>query len=97
MKSQIATSSNSNFYSRQEGGHRKLPYAFTEQGIYMLATVLKGEVAERQSVFIMRAFREMRHYIQQNQVWRLFCLRRMDTVGTVSQHILKILPKQCKI
>ena len=32
----------------------------------MLATVLKGEVAEQQSIFIMRAFREMRHYIQQN-------------------------------
>ena len=33
----------------------------------MLATVLRGELAERQSIFIMRAFREMRHYIKQNQ------------------------------
>ena len=46
---------------------KKLPYAFTEQGIYMLATVLRGELAEQQSIFIMRAFREMRHYIKQNQ------------------------------
>ena len=46
---------------------RSLPYAFTEQGIYMLATVLRGELAELQSIFIMRAFREMRHYIKQNQ------------------------------
>ena len=46
---------------------RTLPYAFTEQGIYMLATVLRGELAEQQSIFIMRAFREMRHYIKQNQ------------------------------
>ena len=46
---------------------RSLPYAFTEQGIYMLATVLRGELAEQQSIFIMRAFREMRHYIKQNQ------------------------------
>ncbi len=44
-----------------------MPYAFTEQGIYMLATVLRGELAEQQSIFIMRAFREMRHYIKQNQ------------------------------
>lgn len=44
-----------------------MPYAFTEQGIYMLATVLKGQLAEQQSIFIMRAFREMRHYIKQNQ------------------------------
>ena len=49
------------------GGRRKLPYAFTEQGIYMLATVLRGELAEQQSIFIMRAFREMRHYIKRNQ------------------------------
>ena len=66
VKSQIATSPDSNFYVGQEGGRRKPPYAFTEQGVYMLATVLKGEVAEKQSIFIMRAFREMRHYIQQN-------------------------------
>ena len=59
LKSQFATSS--------WGGKRKLPYAFTEQGIYMLATVLRGELAEQQSIFIMRAFREMRHYIKQNQ------------------------------
>ena len=59
LKSQIATSS--------WGGKRKLPYAFTEQGIYMLATVLRGELADQQSIFIMRAFREMRHYIKQNQ------------------------------
>ena len=66
VKSQIATSPNSNFYSGQEGGRRKPPYAFTEQGIYMLATVLKGEVAEQQSIFIMRAFREMRRFIANN-------------------------------
>lgn len=46
---------------------RTLPYAFTEQGIYMLATVLKGQLASQQSIFIMRAFKEMRHYIRQNQ------------------------------
>ena len=59
LKSQIVTSS--------WGENRKLPYAFTEQGIYMLATVLRGELAEQQSIFIMRTFREMRHYIKQNQ------------------------------
>lgn len=58
LKSQIVTSS--------WGGRRKPPYAFTEQGIYMLATVLKGEVAEQQSIFIMRAFREMRRFISNN-------------------------------
>ncbi len=33
----------------------------------MLATVLRGKLAEQQSIFIMRTFREMRHYIRQNQ------------------------------
>ena len=46
---------------------KKMPSAFTEQGIYMLATVLRGELAIQQSIFIMRAFKEMRHYIKQNQ------------------------------
>ena len=45
---------------------RTLPYAFTEQGIYMLATVLRGELAETQSIFIIRAFREMRHFVANN-------------------------------
>ncbi len=66
VKSQIVISPNSNFYFGQEGGRRKPPYAFTEQGIYMLATVLKGTVAEQQSIFIMRAFREMRQFITNN-------------------------------
>ena len=35
VKSQIVTSPDSSFYSGQEGGRRKPPYAFTEQGIYM--------------------------------------------------------------
>lgn len=49
------------------GGRRKPPYVFTEQGVYQLATVLKGELAERQSVAIMRVFRAMREYISQNR------------------------------
>lgn len=67
VKSQIVISQENNFFEGQDGGRRTLPYAFTEQGIYMLATVLRGDLAEQQSIFIMRAFREMRHYIKQNQ------------------------------
>ena len=46
---------------------RTMPFVFTEQGIYMLSTVLHGELAEQQSIFIMRAFREMCHYIKRNE------------------------------
>ena len=57
-----------NEQGNKRGKHiKKMPYAFTEQGIYMLATVLRGDLAEQQSIFIMRAFREMRHYIKHNQ------------------------------
>ena len=45
------------------GGVRKLPYAFTEQGIYMLMTVLKGERAIAQSKALIRLFKQMKDYI----------------------------------
>ena len=45
------------------GGTRKLPYAFTEQGIYMLMTVLKGELATKQSIALIKAFKQMKDYI----------------------------------
>ena len=45
---------------------RYLPYAFTEQGIYMLMTVLKGELATRQSIIIIRTFKAMKDYIVEN-------------------------------
>ena len=45
------------------GGVRKLPYAFTEQGVYMLMTVLKGDLAIRQSMALIRLFKQMKDYI----------------------------------
>lgn len=49
------------------GGSRYLPYAFTEQGIYMLMTVLKGELAVKQSKALIRTFKRMKDYIIENQ------------------------------
>lgn len=45
------------------GGARKPHYAFTEQGIYMLMTVLKGDVAVQQSIALIRLFKQMKDYI----------------------------------
>jgi len=53
LKSQIATSS-------LHGGRRKLPYAFTENGAIMAANVLNSPEAVRMSVFVVRAFVQMR-------------------------------------
>lgn len=49
------------------GGRRKLPYAFTEQGIYMLMTVLRGELAVKQSKALIRMFKQMKDFVIENQ------------------------------
>ena len=42
------------------GDTRKLPYAFTEQGIYILMTVLKGDLTTKQSIALIDAFKQMK-------------------------------------
>ena len=49
------------------GGSRHLPNVFTEQGVYMLMTVLKGELAAKQSKDLVRTFKKMKDYILNNQ------------------------------
>ena len=55
LKSQIVTSS--------WGGVRKMPYAFTEQGVAMLSGLLSSDIAINANIAIMRAFVAMRNYI----------------------------------
>ena len=45
------------------GGSRHLPNVFTEQGVYMLMTVLKGELAAKQSKDLVKTFKKMKDYI----------------------------------
>ena len=45
---------------------RYLPYAFTEQGIYMLMTVLKGDLAIKQSIALIKLFKTMKDYIEES-------------------------------
>ncbi len=68
LKSQNATSS--------WGGDRRLPYAFTEQGIAMLSSVLKSQTAGDVNIRIMRAFVSMRRFIATNA--QLF--QRLETI-----------------
>ena len=42
---------------------RSNPFVFTEQGIYMLMTVLKGDLAVQQSMALIRLFKQMKDYI----------------------------------
>ena len=50
----------------QKSKIRSLPYVFTEQGVAMLATVIKTSIAAEVSINVMRAFVNMRHYIKYN-------------------------------
>ena len=62
---------------------KKMPYAFTEQGVYMLMTVLKGDLAVRQSLALIRLFKHMKDYL-------------IDSQGVIGQQeILKL--RNCKI
>ena len=62
LKSQIATSS-SNW-----GGRRKPPLVFTEHGALQAANVLNSEQASRMSVFIIRAFVQLREMAFTNEI-----------------------------
>lgn len=52
--------------SKQRGGDRRQPYAFTEQGVAMLSGLLRSEVAIAANIMIMRAFVTMRRFLTMN-------------------------------
>jgi hypothetical protein len=52
--------------SKGRGGRRYLPYAFTEQGVAMLSSVLHSQRAVHVNIEIMRAFVRLRQMLQQN-------------------------------
>ena len=60
LKSQIATS------KKGRGGRRKLPWAFTEHGAIMLASVLNSQIAVQASVRVVRAFIRLREMVAAN-------------------------------
>lgn len=55
LRSQIVTSN--------KGGTRYMPFAFTEQGVSMLSSVLRSDAAIQVNIAVMRAFVAMRNYI----------------------------------
>lgn len=60
LRSQFATS------NKGRGGRRYAPYAFTEQGVAMLSTVLNSERAIQVNIEIMRAFVRLRRMLASN-------------------------------
>ena len=61
---------------------RSLPYAFTEQGIYMLMTVLRGELAVKQSKTLIRLFKQMKDFVLTNS--QLFA-----EIDGIKKHLLE--------
>jgi hypothetical protein len=70
MKSQFAISSSA------WGGRRYPPYAFTEQGVAMLSSVLRSKRAVRVNIEIMRAFVRLRQMLASN----VQLARRLDAL-----------------
>ncbi len=61
LRSQIVT------LNEKQGKHLKyMPYAFTEQGVAMLSSVLRSQTAIEVNIQIMRAFVSMRHFMVNN-------------------------------
>ena len=60
LRSQIVTSNN-------KVGRRYMPFAFTEHGVIMLASLLRSDIAIQTSIKITRAFVAMRNYIMSTQ------------------------------
>lgn len=68
--------------SRQHGGRRYPPYAFTEQGVAMLSSVLRSPRAIAVNVQIMRAFVRMREMLASNTALS----RKLDELEKKYQH-----------
>ena len=93
LRSQIVT-----LRSGERGKHSKyLPYAFTEQGVAMLSSVLKSEAAVKVSIQIMNAFVQMRHFLSANGSLfaRLdsFEKRQIETEEKLNRNIVQIHEK----
>jgi len=88
LRSQFATS------KIGRGGRRSLPYAFTEHGAIMAATVLNSEQAVEMSVFVVRAFVRLREALAANKelATRIEELEEhMETHDGTIQEIIRVI------
>ena len=63
LKSQIVISSENTYKNKWGGARRSTPYAFTEQGVAMLSSILRSERAVRVNILIMRTFVKLREIL----------------------------------
>lgn len=98
LKSQIVTSKNSG-----RGGIRKLPYAFTEQGVAMLSSVLNSDTAVEVNIQIIRVFTKMKQLILDNKDLALKIekieqrlVKHDEEIKIVFQYLKKLLIPETK-
>ncbi|PYJ19177.1 MAG: DNA-binding protein [Verrucomicrobia bacterium] len=77
--------------SKGRGGRRHFPYAFTEQGVAMLSSVLNSERAVRVNIAIMRAFVNLRQTLEANRELGREFSELEDRVGKHDQEIAAIM------
>lgn len=82
LRSQIVTSN--------RGGTRYIPFAFTEHGITMAASILKSDTAIRMNIAIVRAFIELRKFASQYADIIVQLKDLKDRVGNHDAHLDKI-------
>jgi hypothetical protein len=85
LRSQIVTS------NTQRGGRRYTPYAFTEQGVAMLSSILNGSRAIAVNIEIMRAFVRMRELLTSNKELAQKLIELERKISTHDQAITGIL------
>ncbi len=93
LRSQIATS------NKSRGGRRYRPYAFTEHGAIMAATVLNSDRAVQMSVFVVRAFVRLREMLATNRrlAGKLDELEnRLDTHDSVIGELIEAIKELMK-
>lgn len=80
LRSQIVTSK-----ADKRGGSRYLPMMFTEQGVAMLSSVLKSDIAIKINIQIMRVFTRMRQLLTDNTDLRLEIAEIKNAVEKISR------------
>ena len=80
--------------NKGRGGNRYTSYAFTEKGVYMLMTVLKGPLATKQSISLIRLFNSMKNYLVENS--NLLPAKELELRTTILEKDIKDIKEDNK-
>ncbi|GAB2838499.1 ORF6N domain-containing protein [Ferruginibacter profundus] len=97
LRSQIATS------KKGRGGARYLPFAFTEQGVAMLSSVLNSDTAVEVNIQIIRVFTKMKQLLFDNkELWNKIekierhLVKHDEEIKVIFEYLKKLLVQETK-